>query len=134
MRRDGEQQGVLARLAAMDMAELDALDFGVIELDEQGIVLQYNAGEVRFSGMAADEVKGRHFFGNIAPCTNNSLVASRFHAGVRDGRLDERIQYTFTVRMRPTNVILHLYRDAATATNWVLVYPYHPDDIDLEDG
>jgi hypothetical protein len=36
--------------------------------------------------------------------------------------------------MRPTNVILHLYRDAATATNWVLVYPYHPDDIDLEDG
>ena len=109
------------RLATMTRPQLDQLRVGVIQLDDDGIVLLYNRAESKFSGLAPDAVVGRHMFGEVAPCTNNSLVWGRFAEGIASGRLDVRIAYTFSFRMRPTNVHLHLYRDPKTRTNWLLV-------------
>ncbi|HBU47165.1 MAG TPA: photoactive yellow protein, partial [Myxococcales bacterium] len=48
-----------------------------------------------------------NFFTEIAPCCNNSLIYGAFRAGVASGDLNVRIEYTFTYRVAPTNVILH---------------------------
>ena len=109
------------RLALMSPSELDALDMGVIQLDDFGRVIQYNATEAAFSGLKAKDVLGKIFFVDVAPCTNNRLVFGRFREGVRTGELNHSIPYTFTYVMEPTIVLLQLYRDSTSLTNWLLV-------------
>ncbi len=118
---EGLRDDLHRRLATMTRPQLDQLLAGVIQLDDAGIVLLYNRAESKFSGLAPEAVLGRHMFGDVAPCTNNALVWGRFAEGVASGRLDARIAYTFSFRMRPTNVHLHLYRDPTTRTNWLIV-------------
>lgn len=114
---------VHTKLPEMSREEIDALDVGVIQLDDAGYVLLYNQAESRFSGIPVSQAEGQHFFGELAPCTNNRILYGRFQEGVRTGSLDTRISYTFTYKMRPTHVNLHLYRHPATRTNWLLVEP-----------
>lgn len=109
------------RLPTMSEEQLDSLPHGVIELDDAGLVLQYNATESEFSGVSKVEAVGRHFFASVAPCTNNSLVHGRFREGVRTGTLDVRLFYTFSYRLELINVILRLYRDPGSQTNWVII-------------
>ena len=108
-------------LPSLGQAELDNLGLGVIELDDAGFVLQYNRKESDFSGHSADRVIGRHFFSDVAPCTNNSVVRAPFEEAMREGVGDVTIPYTFTYRFEPINVNLRLYRHSATETNWLIV-------------
>jgi photoactive yellow protein len=48
-------------------------------------------------------------------------VLGKFKDGVAKGALDTEFNYTFTYKMKPTNVAIRLYRHAATGTNWVFV-------------
>ncbi len=111
------------RLPHMTREEIDALDIGVIGLDDKGYVKLYNRAESGFAGIPVSEAEGQHFFGELAPCTKNRIIYGRFKEGVRNNQLDFRILYTFTYRMRPTNVELHMYRDPQSKTNWLLVDP-----------
>ena len=65
---------------------------------------------------------GRHFFTDVAPCTNNRLIYRPFQEGILNGVLNMEVSYTFTYVMRPTNVRLHLFRHQETQTNWLLVW------------
>lgn len=111
----------LGQLSDLTVDERDALDFGVVELDDDGVVLSYNRYEARLTGLEPEEAVGRQFFRDLAPCTNNSLFRGLFERGIAEGELNHLFPYTFTYRMRPTNVKVHLYRDASRATNWLLV-------------
>ena len=112
-----------ARLPHLGPEELDRLPFGVIELSDDGLVLQYNAAEERFAGLDREAVLGRQFFADVAPCTNNRLLRGRFLDGVAAGDLDVRVDYTFTYKMAARLVELHLLRDPVSGTNWLLVTP-----------
>jgi photoactive yellow protein len=52
----------------IDSSLLDALPFGVILLDENGVILFYNRSEESSAGRDRREVVGRNFFTKIAPC------------------------------------------------------------------
>ena len=71
-------------------AELDALPFGVIALDRDGFVLRYNLYESRLARLDRNQVVGRNFFDEIAPCTRNEAFQGRFRALVADGGPDGR--------------------------------------------
>lgn len=71
--------------------------------------------------MLASAAQGKNFFTEVAPCTNNRLFFGRFKQGVAKGVLDVEFDYTFTYKMRPTNVTIRLYRDGALRKNWVFV-------------
>jgi photoactive yellow protein len=114
---------LLGRLASMTEAQLDALQLGVVQLDDEGGVLQYNSFEETFAERRRDDVKGRNFFTEVAPCTNNSLLREPFLQGVDSGELDLEIDYAFTYKMALRAVSLRLFRDPLTATNWLLVRP-----------
>ncbi|MEZ5976831.1 MAG: PAS domain-containing protein [Planctomycetota bacterium] len=111
----------LAELPGLTEAERDALDFGLVQLDDDGTVLAYNRTESEFTGLEPEDVVGRHFFRDVAPCTNNPLFRGVFERGLAEGRLNHLFPYTFSYRMPSTNVKVHLYRDGATGTNWLLV-------------
>jgi len=103
--------------------QLDNASFGIIKVDDEGIVEFFNQYESDLSGMDPNEVKGRNFFTQVAPCTNNRLFRGRFKKGVRRGELDETFTYTYTYKMRPTLVDVHLYRDE-DGNNWITVQKY----------
>ena len=106
-----------------DAQELNAVQFGIIEVDDDGVVQFFNQYESDLSGVEPSEAEGRNFFTQVAPCTNNRLFRGRFRKGVRRGEMDETFTYTYTYKMRPTLVEVHLYRDEAN-NNWIMVEKY----------
>ena len=116
------QGGIADEIPMMDKNKIHDLPLGVIELDDEGNIIFYSKGETKLSGYKAEEVMGRHFFTDVAPCTNNRIVYRPFQEGILNGVLNIEVSYTFTYVMRPTNVRLHLFRHQATQTNWLLVW------------
>lgn len=110
------------RLDALDDAELDLLDFGVIGFDAETIVRRYNAFERKWAGLSSSQVVGQQLFTVVAPCMNNYLVAQRFDDAVASGGgLDATIDYVLTLRMRPAKVNLRLLALPGRQMRYVLV-------------
>jgi photoactive yellow protein len=114
-------QTVIDALAQLTRTQADAQAFGVVRVTDEGVVTLYNRWESELAGVAVSAAEGRNFFSQVAPCTNNRLVFGKFKDGVQKGHLDAEFNYTFTYKMKPTNVALRLFRHAPSATNWVFV-------------
>lgn len=111
-----------AHLAALDDADRDALDFGVIGFDEETLVRQYNAFESQAAGLSPQRVLGQPLFDIVAPCLNNFMVAQRFEDAQEAGTaLDATIDYVLTLRMRPVKVQLRLLAQPGAPLRYVLV-------------
>ncbi|MBX2811747.1 MAG: helix-turn-helix domain-containing protein [Myxococcales bacterium] len=124
MRHRGDSlDDIPARLPKMTPKELDSLSVGVVQVDDEGCVLFYSRRESEFSGVPLEQARGKNFFTEVAPCTNNRLVYEPFREGVARDHLDLSIEYTLSVYMSPTDVHLRLYRDSETRTNWIVIDP-----------
>jgi len=111
-------------LCAADTPLLDDLPVGVIGfgLDAQAVVQRYNHFEQQASGLSYDQVLGRPLFGEVAQCMNNYLVAQRFDDALAGGELlDATLPYVFTLRMRPTPVVLRLLAAPGRDLRFVVV-------------
>lgn len=87
-------------------ADYDCLSFGVIKMDYNGMVTEYNRAQFDLTGVAAENAVGKHFFTQVAPCTNNFMVAEKYRQGI----LDESLPYIFTYITKPTKVELRLIK------------------------
>ena len=105
---------------ALSAEELDALPYGMIQLDPRGTVLRYSNAEARLSGLSAGETVGRNFFRDVAPCTQVAEFFGRFQEGVRAERLDAVFDFRFSFRP-PKQVRVHLFYSEATRSVWVQV-------------
>jgi photoactive yellow protein len=99
---------------------LNDADFGIIRLDDDGVVQFFNDYESNLSGVDPDDALGQNYFNELAPCSNNRVFYGRFRKGLKKGEMDEHFTYTFTYKMRPTLVNVHLYRDDE-GNNWIMV-------------
>jgi photoactive yellow protein len=115
-----DDDGVGEELRHASTEELNEAPFGIIHIDDAGVVQFYNRYESNLSGVAPEDAIGTNFFTELAPCSNNPLFFGRFKDGVREGGLDEYFTYTFTYKMRPTLVDVRLYRDEA-GNNWIMI-------------
>jgi photoactive yellow protein len=114
-------QSILYNLGYLSRDQADAADFGVIKVDDTGLIQLYNRYESELAGVPISTAEGKNFFTQVAICTNNRLFYGRFKDGVAKGHLDVSFNYVFTYKMKPTNVIIQLYRDQPTSTNWIFV-------------
>ena len=116
------QSNLYGELSALDAAELDNLDFGVIGFDGENIVRRYNTFESKSAGLSPARVLGNSLFDVVAPCMNNFMVAQRFEDARTDGvALDATIDYVLTLRMRPVKVQMRLLASPDNAMCYVLV-------------
>jgi photoactive yellow protein len=117
-----EQPGIASGIEALNQAEFDSLEFGVIGFDGQGVVRVYNATESEAAGLQLNRVIGQPLFTVVAPCMNNYLVGQRFADAADQGcPLDAIIDYVLTLRMRPVQVKLRLVASPGNAMRYVLV-------------
>ena len=99
--------GLFDWLTSATVVELDTLPFGVIAMSLDGTVEAYNVAESKLAGLTPERVIGKNFFSNVAPCTNNFMVAHRFQT---EANLDVVIDYVLTLRMTPKKVHMRLLR------------------------
>ncbi|MBC7465921.1 MAG: photoactive yellow protein [Bdellovibrio sp.] len=112
---------IITKLGTLTREEADRAEYGLVKVDPTGKILLYNHYESKLAGVAPSAAEGRNFFKDIAPCTNNRLFMGRFLQGVEKGEIDTSFNYTFTYKMKPTNVLIRLLHDKASKTNWIFV-------------
>lgn len=117
-----DEPGILSALLEAPDDTLDELEFGVIGLDNRGLVQRYNRFESNAAALARDKVLGQPLFTVVAPCMNNFMVAQRFEDAEADQTaLDDTIPYVLTLRMRPVKVRLRLLYQPGQGQRFILV-------------
>lgn len=111
----------IERIQSFTENELDALPFGAIRLDRDGRILAFNQAEADLSGRKKENVLGKNFFTDVAPCTNVQDFAGKFREGVSTGKLHTVFPYVFDYEMDPRNVWVTLFYSNETDTAWVFV-------------
>ena len=107
----------------MQSGELDKLPFGAIQLDPEGKVLRFNFYESKLSNLSKDEVIGRNFFKEVAPCTDVRDFHGRFQEGVKRKQLLAKFNYHFAFKQNPRDVQVTLFYSDLNDTVWVFVRP-----------
>ncbi len=115
---DDDELGEVLRTCSDET--LNQAPFGIVQVDDNGIVEFYNRYEAELADVEPEDAMGRNFFTQLAPCSGNRLFHGRFKDGIRKGDLDERFTYTFTYKMSPTLVQVRMYQDEA-GNNWIMV-------------
>ncbi|HEY0778100.1 MAG TPA: PAS domain-containing protein [Gemmatirosa sp.] len=106
---------------AMTPDELDALPYGMIQLDASGRILKYNAVESRLASLPQAQAVGKQFFTEIAPCTKVQQFYGRFKDGVVRESLDTSFQFHFAFKQAPRDVTVRLFYSRRTRSVWVMI-------------
>jgi photoactive yellow protein len=84
-------------LLSLTQEEVDALPFGMITLDPDGVIVGYNKAEAELSGLDPQRVLGRNFFEQIAPCTRVKEFAGLYRDMVKSGKTQSwQFNFVFT--------------------------------------
>jgi photoactive yellow protein len=104
----------------LDPAAIDSCPFGVIRLDRQGRILQYNSYEERLANFKRDDVLGKSFFFEVAPCTQVRAFYGRFLDGLARGSLNATFGFVFPFSAGARRVEITLFSKDGDEV-WVLV-------------
>lgn len=102
--------------------EADRLPFGLIRLNRVGRVLLYNQAEADLAGFRPEQVVGRNFFIDIAPCTRVQEFYATFLEGVAARSLDAIFPFQFQFRNGKTKeVMISMFYSTQSDSVWVVV-------------
>jgi photoactive yellow protein len=103
--------------------ELDALPFGVVCLDDAGVILRYNLYESRFARLDRNDVLGRDFFREVARCTRTPEFEGRFRAFVEAAGATPvaRFSYLFDFAFGAQEVSVEIVRARGAPRNYLLI-------------
>lgn len=113
-------KGDLDRLARIPSDELHGLPFGVLRLDRDGVVTEYNAFEQTAAGFDQQLVVGRRF-ADVAPCTVVKRFLDRVDEGFRTGNMDDVLRFVFPRWGALAVVTVRLYFDPLVREMWLFV-------------
>lgn len=86
-------------LSALTAADIDSLPFGYIALAPDGTIRKYNRYEADLARKDPQEVLGRNFFREVAPCTQVKEFEGRFRELAAGGG-SELLTFDFEFRFR----------------------------------
>ena len=116
-----EPEDLQNAIANMSRDEVDELVYGAVELDAAGIILSYNRAESELTGRKAQDVIGRNFFQDIAPCTDTNEFSGRFFKGVKTGKFNAIFEYVFDYGMSPVKVRIIMVKSMHKDSYWLLI-------------
>ncbi len=105
--------------------EVDDLPFGLIAVDHEGNIEQYNSYESKMARLSKDRVIGRNFFRDVAPCTAVQDFMGRFLRFARDeGDGAESFDYVFRFAFGVQHVNITFLRSSKNRQIKILVNRY----------
>ncbi|MET3109296.1 photoactive yellow protein [Oxalobacteraceae bacterium GrIS 2.11] len=118
-----QDSDVITMLETMPAQQLDSLPYGVIKLDEAGVILEFNLTESAITGRNQVDVIGKNFFKEVAPCTETPEFYGKFQTGLKDEFLNTIFDYLFDYKMTPTRVKVHMVyvKSGNTGNVWIIV-------------
>ena len=90
------------------------LPFGLLELDAAGTVIRYSPAAEQNSPIQAQDILGRNFFTEVAPCEQVSEVKSRFLAFMAFGDAVQKFSIICPVEQRNIKIQIMLARVTET--------------------
>lgn len=122
-----EPEAIMHDASNLTSAELDLLPFGIIHLDRDGIVTAYNEAEERLAHRSRRDTIGKHFFKEVAPCTQVRQFFGAFQTGIQHGELNEVFDFSFPFPEGTREVrVRMLYHPAPAPGVWIFVTPRQP--------
>lgn len=104
------QSDIDQQLQNLTLEEIDSLPFGVIEVDSLGTILKFNQTEAELAKKNKEEVIGKNFFNDIAPCAKTPEFYGKFLEGVKNKNLNVMFEYVFDSKNSATKVKVHMKR------------------------
>lgn len=92
----------------VDFATLDLLPYGIIVVDEEGTIFYYNAREEQIAGRRREDVLGKNFFKDVAPCTQVQEFYGRFRETMQQAGLVVNFHFSFPFPQRTREVEISL--------------------------
>jgi photoactive yellow protein len=112
-------------LFELSESEIDELPFGLISVDHDGNIEQYNNYESRLARLSKERVLGRNFFRDVAPCTAVQEFEGRFKRFVRgEGDAAESFDYIFPFSFGRQHVNITFLRSGKNSQIKILVNRY----------
>lgn len=108
-------------LVAQDPARLNRLPFGAVLVSDTGKILKYNSAEGDITGRKPEDVVGKNFFTDVAPCTRGHQFQGKFQEGVTKGSVNTMFEYVFDHNMAPAKVRVHMKSNAVKDGIWIFV-------------
>jgi photoactive yellow protein len=106
-------------------SEIDALPFGLISVDRDGTIEQYNAYESQLSRLSKERVLGLNFFSDVAPCTAVKEFQGRFERfAAQTGKGAESFDFVFPFAFGTQFVNVTFLRGAKDGQIKILVNRY----------
>ena len=116
-----DRNAILRVVDTLSAEELDRLPYGMIQLDLKGCVVKYNAIESKLASLPQRQQLGKHFFTEVAPCTQVQEFHGRFIQGVRNKALDVSFGFRFAFKQHPRDVSIRIFYSPLTNSVWVMV-------------
>jgi len=109
-------------LSALDQAALDAIPYGIIRLDAEGRVVAYNLAESELSRCAPEQVLGKRFFEEVAPCADTETFQGRLQRLQAAGEArSETFHYLFRFKHGQTLVRIAMAYDPRDASATLMI-------------
>ena len=105
----------------IDFATLDLLPYGIIVVDETGLILYYNAREEQIANRRKADVLGKNFFTEIAPCTQVQEFFGRFQETMHRVGMVANFHFHFPFPERPRDVEITLTSFQKEGSNLCLI-------------
>lgn len=120
-----EPEKLISEIGYMGREAIDELPFGAIQLDRAGVIRVYNRFEEHFAKRTREEVVGRNFFTEVAPCTKVKTFYGAFEEGVSRRDLNEVFDFRFDFPTGPRSVRIRMIFASTPAPEgvWIFVTP-----------
>ena len=96
-------------IESMSHEQLNRLPFGVIRLTADGTVIEYNEAEASIAKLRAQDVIGKNFFTEVAPCTRVAEFQGellKLQQAGKDGRAEFSFVFRFATGSALVDVVL----------------------------
>jgi photoactive yellow protein len=108
-------------ILAREPQRAEALPFGAVLLDRAGKIVKYNKAEGLIAGRSPDEVMGKDFFNDIAPCAKGKRFHGEFLKFHRTGQINVMFDYKFAYKGANVAVKIHLKAQPDGQHCWLFV-------------
>lgn len=97
------------------------LPFGAVMLDRHGKIVKYNKAEGLIANRTPEDMIGKDFFNEVAPCAKGKRFHGEFLKFHRTGQLNVMFDYKFAYKGADVGVKIHLKAQPDGQNCWMFV-------------